>query len=94
MVKRAMTYSRFSSYLPGRIYEYVNISNLTIRKERLNLLIALLATHDMNEINDEFYELLNGQSDALKETESHPYDIDWSKYDQLQNAPQIEGEAQ
>ena len=46
----------------------------------------------MNQINDEFYELLSGQSDALKEPEAHPYDVDWSKYDQLQTAPQIEGE--
>lgn len=91
---RAVTYSRFSPYLPARIFEYINISNLTIRKERLNWIIVLLTTHDMNQINDEFYELLSGQSDVLKEPEDHPYDVDWSKYDQLQNAPQIEGEIQ
>lgn len=33
-----------------------------------------------------------GQADALKEPEAHPYDIDWNKYDQLQKAPEIEGE--
>lgn len=87
-----MIYSRFSPYLPGRIFEYINISNLTIHKERLNWLIALLATHDMNQINDEFYELLNDQSDVLKEPEAHPYDINWNIYDQLQSTPQIEGE--
>jgi len=91
---RSVTYSRFSAYLPARIYEYVSISNLTIRKERLKWIIALLTTHDMNQINDNFYELLSVQSDTLKEPEAHPYDIDWSKYDQLQTAPQIEGEGQ
>lgn len=91
---RSVTYSRFSAYLPARIYEYVSISNLTIRKERLKWIIALLTTHDMIQINDDFYELLSVQSDTLKEPEAHPYDIDWSKYDQLQTAPQIEGEGQ
>lgn len=91
---RAATYSRFSAYLPGRIYEYINISNLTIRKERLNWILALLATHDMNEINEEFYELINGQSDSLKEPAAHPYDVDWNKYDQLQVGSKIEGELQ
>lgn len=89
---RVVSYSRFSSYLPGRIYEYLNISNLTIRKERLNWIIALLANHDMKEINDQFYELLSSQSATLKEPEAHPYDIDWKKYDQLHNASQIVGE--
>ncbi|WP_233193666.1 MULTISPECIES: hypothetical protein [Sporosarcina] len=89
-----MSYSRFSVYLPGRIYEYLNISSLTIRKERINWLLGLLATYEMNEINDQFYELLGGQSDTLKEPEAHPYDIDWSNYDQLQNTSQIEGEVQ
>lgn len=91
---RAVSYSRFSTYLPGRIFEYLNISNLTIRKERINWLIGLLATYEMNEINDQFYELLSSQSEELKEPVAHPYDIDWSKYDQLQNASQIEGEVQ
>ncbi|QNK89132.1 IS21 family transposase [Sporosarcina sp. resist] len=89
---RSVPYSRFSTYLPGRVYEYFNISNLSIRKERINWVLALLATHDMNEINNEFYELLNGQTDALKDPEAHPYDVDWNKYDQLQKAPEIEGE--
>ncbi len=91
---RSATYSRFSAYLPGRIYEYINISNLTIRKERLKWIIGLLANHDMNEINDRFYDLLGGQSDTLKEPEAHPYDIDWNKYDQLQNTSQTGNEVQ
>lgn len=91
---RVVSYSRFSPYLPGRIFEYINISNLSIRKERLRWLISLLATRDMIQINDEFYELLGNQSDALQEPEAHPYDVNWSMYDQLQNAPRIEGETQ
>lgn len=91
---RAVTYSRFSTYLPGRIYEYINISNLAIRKERLNWIIGLLVNHDMNEINDQFYDFLSGQSEALKEPDAHPYDIDWNKYDQLQNISQTEDEVQ
>ncbi|GEK32448.1 transposase [Kurthia zopfii] len=89
---RTVSYSRFSPYLPGRIYEYINISNLTIRKERLHWLIALLVTHNMNQINDEFYDLLSSQSESLKEPEEHPYDVNWSMYDQLQSTSQIEGE--
>ncbi|WP_335696860.1 IS21 family transposase [Sporosarcina sp. P37] len=89
---RAVSYSRYSAYLPGRLFEYLNISNLSIRKERIQWIIGLLATYEMNEINNQFYELLSGQSDELKEPDAHPYNIDWSKYDQLQSAPQIEGE--
>lgn len=89
---RSVTYSRFSTYLPGRIYEYVSISNLTIRKERLNWILNLLVTHEMSQINEEFYELLSSQTDALKEPESHPYDVDWDKYDQLQSNQKVEGE--
>ena len=38
----------------------------------------------MNQINDEFYDLLSSQSEVLKEPEEHPYDVNWSIYDQLQ----------
>ena len=82
----------FLAQVPLTFFEYINISNLSIRKERLRWLISLLATRDMIQINDEFYELLSNQSDALQEPEAHPYDVNWSMYDQLQNAPQIEGE--
>lgn len=82
---RVVTYSRYSPYLPGRIYEYINIESLSIRKERLKWLIGLLATHEMSEVNDRFYEFVSEQTIELTEPESHPYDVDWSKYDQLQS---------
>lgn len=30
----------------------------------------------------------------MKEPEAHPYDVDWNKYDQLQNTSEIGSEAQ
>lgn len=88
---RVATYSRFSTYLPGRIVEYLNIDNMKIRKDRLRWLIGLLANHDMEEINDQFYDLLSKQSDDLSEPDCHPYDVDWTKYDQLQSTSQNGG---
>ncbi|MDQ0158033.1 IS21 family transposase [Robertmurraya andreesenii] len=82
---RVVTYSRYTPYLPGRIYEYLKIENLSIRKERLMWLIGLLANREMAEINDQFYELINDQPEELKDPELHPYDVDWAKYDQLQS---------
>ncbi|QQX26313.1 IS21 family transposase [Heyndrickxia sporothermodurans] len=87
---RVVTYSRYSPYLPGRIYEYINISNLSIRKKRLKWLISLLANHEMGEINDRFYELLNDQTEEMYEPDSHPYDVNWAMYDELQS-PSREG---
>src|SRR5699024_9508404 len=62
-----------------------------IRKERMKWLISLLATHEMTEISEQFYELVSYQSPILQEPENHPYDIDWSKYDQLQRADVVLG---
>lgn len=90
---RVVTYSRYTPYLPGRIKEYLSIDNFSIRKDRLKWLIGLLAKYDLSEINDFFYELLSEQSTVLKEPDSHPYDVDWLKYDQLQAVSQSGGEA-
>lgn len=87
---RAVNHSRFSEYLPGRIREYLIIPDFKIRKDRLKWLIGLLANHEMNEINERFYELLGDSVDTVTKSESHPYDIDWAKYDQLQNTAQAE----
>lgn len=87
---RAVNHSRFSEYLPGRLREYLIIPNSNIRKERLKWLIGLLANHEMNEINERFYELLGDQASTVKGSESHPYDVDWNKYDQLQSTAQTE----
>ncbi|RWR04026.1 IS21 family transposase [Siminovitchia fortis] len=83
---RVVTYSRYSPYLPGRIYEYIKIDNLAIRKQRLGWLARMLATHEMAEINEYFYDLLEEQADGSGEPDRHPYEVDWTKYDQLQPA--------
>lgn len=87
---RAVNHSRFSKYLPGRIREYLITPDFTIRKDRLKWLIGLLTNHEMDEINERFYELLDDQVNPITKSESHPYDIDWDKYDQLQSAAQTE----
>ena len=89
---RVVNHSRFAEYLPGRIREYLSIPDFTIRKERLKWLIGLLVNHDMEEINDCFYELLEPSGSTETKSESHPYSIDWSKYDQLQSTTQTKGE--
>jgi hypothetical protein len=35
---RCVTYSRYASYLPGRIYQYISIENYQLRKERIKWL--------------------------------------------------------
>jgi transposase len=82
---RVVNYSRFTPYLPGRIAEYLKVTDYRIRKERIQWLISLLLTHEMKEINECFYDLVNEQPEALREPTHHPYDIDWNKYDQLQS---------
>lgn len=84
---RVVNYSRYSPYLPKRIFEYLKIDDLSIRKERIKWLIGLLANHDMNEIDERFYDFVEQQSDQLKEPKYHPFDVDWAKYDQLQSLP-------
>lgn len=91
---RVVNHSRYSEYLPGRIREYLIIPDLDIRKERLKWLIGLLATREMNEINEQFYELLGNQFNSTKEPETHPYGVDWNKYDQLQHTAQTESVVQ
>ncbi|MBR7555028.1 IS21 family transposase [Allobacillus sp. GCM10007491] len=78
---RVVTYSRYKPYLPTRIYEYIRIENLELRKERIQWLIRCLTQYDMNQIDERFYELVEEQSFT---TENHPYEVNWSMYDQLQ----------
>lgn len=89
---RVVDYSRHAAYLPMRIANYIQVSNSDIRKERLNWLVALLTNHEMTEINEKFYELVDNQPMTLKNPENHPYDIDWAKYDQLQPSANRAGE--
>lgn len=85
---RVVAYSRYSPYLPGRIFEYINIENLMIRKERLKWLISLLINHEMAEINEHFYDFMDEQALKVSDLDPHPYDVDWSKYDLLQSTNQ------
>ncbi|WP_175616059.1 hypothetical protein [Piscibacillus halophilus] len=80
---RVVTYSRYKPYLPTRIYEYIRIENMELRKERIRWLIQYLTWYDMNQINELFYELVEEQSSS--EIQDHPYNVNWSMYDQLQS---------
>lgn len=87
---RSVTYSRYKEYLPGRIYEYLNIDNLTIRKERIKWLLGLIVLYEMKEINEKFYELLDEQIVSVEQPRNHPFDVNWTIYDELQS-PANEG---
>ena len=66
---------------------YLNIESMKLRKERIEWLLSLMINHDMQEIDEQFYELLpqENQFDAsLDDSTNHPYDVDWSIYDSLQ----------
>lgn len=82
---RSVVYSRYFPYLPGRISQYLKIESMKLRKERINWLVELLQSHEMQEIEALFYDLLpkeDGHTETAKE--NHPYDVDWSLYDSLQ----------
>lgn len=84
---RATEHSRFATYLPGRIREYLKVDDLTIRKERVRWLLGLISTYEMEEINERFYELADDPTDEIISDNLHPYGVDWTKYDQLQSSP-------
>lgn len=79
---RAVDNSRHMEYLPQTVREYLSIPDFSLRKERLRWVVGLLGDHSMQEIGDRFYELEPACSD---DTSSHPYEVDWSKYDSLQS---------
>ena len=74
---RSVLYSRFAPYLPLRVREHLAIDSILIRNERIRLLMGVLAQHDMREIEERFYELVEPTAKA------HPWDVDWKIYDQL-----------
>lgn len=83
---RSIVYSRYFSYLPGRIAHYLNIESMKLRKERVDWLLSLINTHDVKEIDERFYELLpedNRVDSACSDSTNHPYDVDWNIYDSL-----------
>lgn len=81
---RAVAYSRYKEYLPGRVRDFVLVENLIIRKDRLNAIASLLITHDMKQINEEFYDLIAQQKLGAEED---PYGINMVKYDALAEVP-------
>jgi transposase len=83
---RALPYSRYNEYLPGRIRNYLMVDNLAIRQERLKALATLLVTNDMKGINSNFYELIEEERFG---SEANPFDIDWSKYDILTGTKEV-----
>lgn len=76
---RVVGHSRYTPYLPTRIQEYLTIPSLALRKQRINELITLLVTHDMKEIDQNFYEYMGRSS----EEQEHPYGVNWTEYDAL-----------
>ncbi|WP_421662234.1 hypothetical protein [Lysinibacillus telephonicus] len=76
---RVIGHSRYTPYLPTRIKEYLTVPSLALRKQRLNELLTLLVTHDMKEIDQNFYELIGKNSDD----QEHPYGVKWTDYDAL-----------
>ena len=76
---RVIGHSRYTPYLPTRIKEYLTVPSLALRKQRINELLTLLVTHDMKEIDQNFYELIGKNSDD----QEHPYGVKWTDYDAL-----------
>lgn len=72
---RAMLYSRYWKYLPERIKLYLCHPDCPEQNRRLNQIISLLVTHDMQGINENFYELVDSPDNQ------DVYDIDWHHYD-------------
>lgn len=78
---RAMTYSRYWKYLPERLKLYLNHSDWEEQLARIEQILSLLVNHDMQEINQNFYELI-GESD-INET----YSVAWENYDSFLSLP-------
>ena len=76
---RVVDHSRYSTYLPTRIKEYLTVPSFALRKQRINELITLLVTHDMKEIDQNFYEYIGKNN----EEQEHPYGVNWTDYDAL-----------
>ncbi|WP_391209906.1 IS21 family transposase [Psychrobacillus sp. L4] len=77
---RVVEYSRYRRYLPGRIKDYLDIPSNHVRKQRLEIILALLSRYQLEEISEDFYKLV--ETDSVLE-EDHPYDVNWNEYDQL-----------
>ncbi|GAQ17659.1 transposase [Oceanobacillus picturae] len=80
---RSVSHSRYFPYLPGRIANYLSIDSPAIQKDRIEWLISQIVTYSMNEINEQFYELLPSKDNSTLQSESHPYEVNWNIYDSL-----------
>ncbi len=76
---RVVEHSCYRRYLPPRILNYLSVKDGRQRQERIEQMISLLIQHEMNEIEERFYELMTASP-----APSHPYDVEWSQYDALQ----------
>ena len=84
---RAIHYSRYFPYLPGRLAHYLSIEDMNLRKERTEWLVQAIIKYDMAEIAERFYELLPtniSDGSSTEESIQHPYDVNWTMYDSLQ----------
>ena len=80
---RVVGHSRYSNYLPTRIKEYLTVPSLALRKQRINELLTLLLTHDMNDIDQNFYNYIGREAEEAE----HPYGVNWTEYDALLPSP-------
>ena len=53
-----VSYSRYWKYLPARLQNYLAIDNNHLKYRRIKQLLSLLATYDIQQINEQFYELV------------------------------------
>lgn len=55
-------YSRHTQFLPNRVKIYLLVVDLTLRKDRLNVLTNLLVICDMQSTNQVFYEVFQNKT--------------------------------
>jgi transposase len=72
-----VSHSSYWKYLPSRLQNYLAIDNNRIKYRRLKQLLGLLATYEMQQINELFYELI------VQEDAPSDFDVNWTKYDAL-----------
>ncbi|MGM0209067.1 integrase [Enterococcus sp. DIV0421] len=68
-----VSYSRYWKYLPARLQNYLAIDNNHLKYRRIKQLLSLLATYDIQQINEQFYELV------VQEDAPSDFDVNWSK---------------
>ncbi|MGM0209430.1 integrase, partial [Enterococcus sp. DIV0421] len=72
-----VSYSRYWKYLPARLQNYLAIDNNHIKYRRIHQILSLLTTYDIQQINEQFYELV------VQEDVPSDFDVNWSNYDAL-----------